>query len=239
MTQLIDLKALAKGLVGLADIFSRLAKSIEDSIKSGLRSADVVRRTRERRRLRNMMKITAHLYVTQGSFTSTLQEFVDVASDERGTWETAKFEILEIRRLLDQLDRYVLPYSDALMIRHRRQYLELLEGIGQRRKLLNAVYQLEYEDAIKNRKTLSDIGKAYVKLQEGLRELMYELATADENGNTLLDAVGLSNGPLELLDKPPRTRGKAVQREGPSTSGTKRKRSQASAANRHLRKKFA
>ena len=50
MAQLIDLKALTRGLVGLADIFSRLARSIEHSIKSGLRSADVVRQARERRR---------------------------------------------------------------------------------------------------------------------------------------------------------------------------------------------
>ncbi len=198
---MIDVKALTKGLVGLADIFSRLAKSIESSIRSGLRSADLVRQARERRRLRNLMKITAHLFGHQLAFTSALDEFVKVGIDERGTWETAKFEILEIRRLLDQLEEYVLPYSDALMIRYRRQYLELLAGIGQRRRLLDTVYQLEYEDAVRNRARLSAIGSAYVKLQDALRDMMHELASMDEDGKTLFDAAGTISGPLELLDE--------------------------------------
>lgn len=175
MAQLIDLKALTRGLVGLADIFSRLARTIEHSIKSGLRSADVVRQARERRRLRNLMKITAHLYVHQLAFTSALEHFVEIAIDERGTWEEAKFEILEIRRLLDQLEKYVLPYSDALTVRYRRQYLDLLAGIGERRKLLDAVYHLEYEDAIGQRKKSLAIGKAYDRLRDALRDMMHEL----------------------------------------------------------------
>jgi hypothetical protein len=222
MTQLIDLKALTKGLVGLADIFSRLTKSIEDSIKSGLRSADVVRQTRERRRLRNLMKITAHLFVHQSAFTSALDQFLNVAVDERGTWETAKFEILEIRRLLDQLDKYVLPYSDALMVRYRRQYLELLTGLGQRRQLLEAVYQLEYEEALRNRAKLAGIGKAYVGLQNSLRDMMHALSSGDADGRTIFDAVGTASGPLEPMKKSGRSAQKtAIRRSGRATSSPK------------------
>jgi hypothetical protein len=208
MSQFIDLKALAKAIVGLADIFSQLAKSIEASIKSGLRSADAIRRARERRRLRNMMKITAHLFRHQLAFTSALEYFVSVARDERGTWEQAKFEILEIRRLLELLEKFVLPYNDALMVRYRRQYLELLTGIDERRELLKSVYDLEYEDAVKNRAKLSRIGKAYVKLRDALREMMQELASLDENGNSLFDEAGNASGPLESLDEPRRSASK-------------------------------
>src|SRR5688500_16460248 len=105
--ELVDLGKLSQNIVGLVDIIGRLAESLEKAITSGIRSADIIRRTRERKRLRNFFLLTAHLYRSQQSFVSSLKYFEDV-----GSWEEAKFEIVEIRRFLDQIEKYVLPYND-------------------------------------------------------------------------------------------------------------------------------
>lgn len=218
MVKLIDIKGLSKGIVGLVDVFSRLAKSIEETIKSGLRSSDAIRRARERRRLRNLLKITAHLYREQRAFTSGLVYFSESAADERGTWEAVKFEILAIRRLLDQLEKYVLPYSDALMVKHRKRYLELLTSLDERRGLLAVVYGLEYEDAIKNRASIAAIGKSYIGLQNALQEMVLEFSALDDKGDSLIDTVGGadSSEALEPLDEP--------QRQAANTRGAHRRR---------------
>jgi len=206
MAKLIDLKDLSKGIVGLVDVFGRLAKSIEEAIKSGLRSGDAIRRAREQRRLRNLLKITAHLYRRQRAFTSGLLYFSESATDERGTWEEAKFEILAIRRLLDQLEKYVLPYSDTLMVKHRKRYLELLASVDDRRSLLAIVYDLEYEAAVKNRSRIAAMGKAYLGLQNALQEVVLEFSNLDDEGNSLIDKIGGvdSAEALEPLDEPAR-----------------------------------
>jgi hypothetical protein len=99
MAVLIDLGKISKGITGVVDIFGRLAKSLEKAIQSGLRSSDIIRHARERKRLRNFMLLTAHLYVVQGRLVSQISAFC-AAPEDRGTWEQAKFEILAINRLL-------------------------------------------------------------------------------------------------------------------------------------------
>ena len=146
MAGILDLGKLSENIVGLVDIIGRLAESIEKAIKSGIRSADTIRKERERKRLRNFLIITAHLYKSQLRFVSSLRDVEDV-----GTWEHAKFEILEIRKLLEKIEKYVLPYNDLLVGDHRQQYLELLSSFEDRRKLLDFVYDLAKPSASNRR----------------------------------------------------------------------------------------
>jgi hypothetical protein len=100
-----------------------------------------------------------------------LKYFEDV-----GTWEDAKFEILGIR-FLDQMEKYVLPYNDVLVRGHRKQYLELLTSLKDRRKLLDFVYNLDYNEAENNRKKLEAISDAYEKLMHRLQQLALEFGS--------------------------------------------------------------
>ena len=202
MPTLLNLKELSQGIVGLVDVIARLAKNIEEAIRSGLRSGDTIRQAREQRRLRNLFKITAHLYRQQLAFSSSLLYFSENALDERGTWEEVKFEILAISRLLDQLEKYVLPYNDDLMVKHRKRYLELLTSIHERRGLLKSIYELEYEEAVRNRPKIAAMGQAYVKLRTSLQEIVMGLASMDDQGESLVESVGGvdSSKPLEPLD---------------------------------------
>ncbi len=173
--ELVDLGKISKAISGFADLIGRLAKSIEQAIKSGLRSADAVRKAREQRRLDNFFLITAHLYPQQGQFVSTIKWFCD--DQDRGSWEEAKFEILTINRLLHKIEKYVLPYNDVLVGQHRQQYLEILTALHERRKLLDFVYHMEYEEALLHIKELKAIAKAYELLQQRLQRILLSLAS--------------------------------------------------------------
>lgn len=212
MAALVDLAGLSKAIVGLVDVFSRVAKSIEEAIKSGLRSGDAIRRAREERRVRNLFKITAHLYREQTTFTSSLVYFSESAFDERGTWEEVKFEILAIRRLLDQLEKYVLPYSDLLMVKHRKRYLEMLTSIDERRGILDAVYRLEYEDAVRNRSKITAMGKAYVKLRESLQQLVLGLTSVVDDVNVSESLEPLDEGAPKKKKRPYNSRKSASEK---------------------------
>jgi hypothetical protein len=211
--ELFDLGKLVKGIVGLADLISRLAQSIEKAIKSGIRSVDVVRQARERTRLKNVLLLTAHLYQHQGRFVSSLAEFAEHGGEDRGTWEEAKFEILTISRLLGQIEKYVLPYSDELVVRHRKEYLELLTSLDKRRKLLDFVYNLEYEEALKNIRRLKVIGKAYEKLMGRLQEFVHEFGSLGVDDEKLWNEV-TSAKHLQPLSKPKPTRGTTQKKRG-------------------------
>jgi hypothetical protein len=173
---LIDLGKIAKSIGGVVDIFGRLAKSIEKAIKSGLRSADMVRQARERKRLRNFMLLTAHLYVVQGRLVTSISTFCEFPENARGDWEEAKFEILATKRMLSQIEEYVIPYSDALVSKHRKQYLQLLTDLDERHHLLEYVYQLDYETAVANLAKLKAIGTAYETLKNRLRDMTHDLS---------------------------------------------------------------
>jgi hypothetical protein len=186
----IALAQISKAVVGLADLIGRIAKNIEQTIKSGVRSGDVVRRERERRRFRNFMMLTAHLYVEQVEFISALSEFCEDPS-VRGTWEQAKFELLTITRLLGQIEEFVLPANDALLTKYRKEYLEILTSLRARKKLLEFVYELEYEDAVANLKELKKLSAAYRKLAAELRDISLKL------GELSLEDDSLQLGPAQ------------------------------------------
>jgi len=214
MATLIDLGKISKSIIGVVDIFGRLAKSLEKAIQSGLRSTDIIRQARERKRLRNFMLLTAHLYVAQSRLVSSISAFCE-APEDRGTWEDAKFEILTIKRMLSQIEEYVMPYSDALVSKHRKQYLQLLADLDERHRLLDFVYELDYETALANLTKLKVMGAAYEKLMNRLRDMTLELSDiAFEQG--VLPFEGKEK--LEPLDgKPPKAK--------PSTTKKTKKRS--------------
>jgi hypothetical protein len=177
MTTLLDLSKISEGIVGLADIIGRLAKNIEQAILSGIRSGDAIRRARERRRLRNFMLFTAHLYREQLRFVSSLSLFCADPREERMEWEAAKLEIVTVTELMSKIEKYILPYSDALVVRHRKQYLEVLAALDARRRLLDQVAKLEYGDALVNLKSLRKIGQAYERLMDELKSISLELGS--------------------------------------------------------------
>jgi hypothetical protein len=207
--EFLSLGKLSENIVGLVDIIGRLAESIEKAIKSGIRSSDTLRQARERKRLRNFLIITAHLYKSQLRFVSSLRDVEDV-----GTWEHAKFEILEIRKLIEKIEKYVLPYNDLLVGSHRPQYLELLSSFEDRRRLLDFVYDLDYKEAIRNREKLEDISQAYEKLMNRLQELALEFGSVGSEDQELWDDV-TSAEELEALDKPESPKQKP-RKAGPS-----------------------
>jgi hypothetical protein len=196
---ILDLSKLSENIVGLVDIIGRLAESVEKAIKSGIRSTDTIRQARERKRLRNFLIITAHLYKSQLRFVSSLRDVEDV-----GTWEHAKFEILEIRKLLEKIEKYVLPYNDFLVGDHRRQYLELLSSFDDRRKLLDFVYDLDYKEAVRNREKLEDISQAYETLMHRLQELALEFGSLGSEDEELWSDVTSAEDldPLEKQESP-------------------------------------
>jgi hypothetical protein len=144
---------------------------------------------------------------------------------DRGTWEEAKFEILTTSRLLHKIEKYVLPYNDALVRGHRREYLEILTVLDERRKLLDFVYYMEYEDALLHIKELRQIAKAYVLLQSRLQDILVNLASRrkahEDDDDTPFELVRRSD-PLEPLEKPrARNSGAQEPKKLPSRSDKK------------------
>jgi|ERR1035437_287082 hypothetical protein len=177
MVTLVDLGKLHKSIVGMTDIIGRLAKNIEAAIRSGLRSGDSIRRARERTRLRNFMLFTAHLYREQSRFVSSLELFYSNPQEERMSWENAKFEIVTISELLTKIEKYILPFNDALVLKHRKEYLAILTGLDNRRRLLDQVARMEYVDALANLGTLKKIGASYAKLMGELKDISLDLGS--------------------------------------------------------------
>ncbi|HLO14508.1 MAG TPA: hypothetical protein VK206_06755 [Anaerolineales bacterium] len=184
MQSILDIKQISDGIVGLADIIGRLGESIERAIRSGIRSTDIVRRTRERKRLQNFMLLTAYLYREQLNFVSMLKVFCEDDNDSPTAWESAKFEILTILRLLKKIEKYILPYNDALVVKKRKDYLELLTALDERRRFLNFVCRMEYEEALENLRELKKIARAYEKLMNRLKSMSLnfgDIANEDES----------------------------------------------------------
>ena len=220
--ELLDLSKISKAIVGFADLIGRLAKNIEQAIKSGLRSGDAVRQAREQRRLDNFFLLTAHLYPQQGQLVSAIKWFGH--TEERGTWDEVKFEILTITRLLHQIEKYVLPYNDVLVRQHRQEYVEILTALAERRKLLDFVYNMEYEDALDHSKELQIIARAYETLQRRLQDILLNLAhknDAEEDDDPPFGLLKPSD-PLKPLDKP-RNSGTRKRKRLPAGQGTRGK----------------
>ncbi len=213
---LVDLGKLHKSIAGLTDIIGKLAKNIESAIRTGIRSADVIRQARERKRLRNFMLFTAHLYREQLRFVSSLSTFCKNPEEERMSWETAKFEIAAIQELLLKIEKYILPYNDALVIRHRKQYLRMLSAFDDRRKLLGEVAKMEYTDAVANLAPLKKIGEAYERLMKELKEISLNLGSLGADDEEMWD-MATSGKDFEPLD------GEKAKRRSPAKKAAKKK----------------
>ena len=85
MQYLVDIGKISKGIVGFADLIGRLAKNIEEAMTSNFRSADKWRKARERKRMRNFMRLTAELYMTQNALVSRLSDFCETPDPNRWT----------------------------------------------------------------------------------------------------------------------------------------------------------
>jgi hypothetical protein len=130
---------------------------------AGSRWADAIRRAREARRVRRRKEIEADLEKEQAAFEGALDEFLNVLSNERETWDLVEIEVAEIRRLLDGLDRCVRMVPDA-SAPHRQPSGDLLAGIRARRKLLAQVQAVPFEHAVRKRPMLAEISAAYAAL---------------------------------------------------------------------------
>lgn len=177
----INLDGIAKAIHGLADIFGKVAESIERAILAGLRSGDSLRRARELKRLRNLMVLSANLYAVQRGLSSSLGDWLqaDDGADREtmADWETVKFEIAKVVRLLDSIDKYLLPGGDLLAIKHRGHYLKFLDQIAARRRILEYIYEMDYLEAVRQKKKLAQIAAAYVQLTTALQSLAQEFGT--------------------------------------------------------------
>jgi hypothetical protein len=228
---LVDLGKLHKSLVGLTDIIGRLAKNIESAIRSGIRSGDEIRRARERKRLRNFMLFTAHLYREQLRFVSALNAFCSNPEEGRMSWESAKFEIVTIRELLVKLEKYILPYNDALVVRHRKQYLRVLAAFDDRRKLLAEVAKMEYGDAVANLPSLKKVGEAYERLMEELKDISLNLGKLGDEDEEMWE-MAISSQDFESLQgkgaaakRSVTAKKKSAQTKAPTKAAAKRKAS--------------
>src|SRR5476649_2521510 len=101
---------------------------MEDKAESGLPWADAIQRANERRRSRKLAKVTAQLEKEQLGLSGGLEYFVNVVADDRESWEQISIGAQEIRRLLDKLKKYVLPYRDSPTASQRQQCLKVLAG---------------------------------------------------------------------------------------------------------------
>jgi hypothetical protein len=153
---------------------------MEDKAESGLPWADAIQRAKERRRSRKLAKVTVQLEKEQLGLSGGLEYFVNVVADDRESWEQISIGAQEIRRLLDKLEKYVLPYRDSPTASQRQQCLKVLAGIKERRKLLAKILALEYEDAARKRPMLSGVGSTYAKLRNA--DLAFDINSPDDPG---------------------------------------------------------
>jgi hypothetical protein len=133
---------------------------MEDKAESGLPWADAIQRAKERRRSRKLAKVTVQLEKEQLGLSGGLEYFVNVVADDRESWEQISIGAQEIRRLLDKLEKYVLPYRDSPTASQRQQCLKVLAG--------------------RKRPMLSGVGSTYAKLRNA--DLAFDINSPDDPG---------------------------------------------------------
>jgi hypothetical protein len=134
------------------------------------------------------MEIDACLITEQAAFQCALDEFLNVVSNERETWDLVEIEVAEIRRLLDGLERCVRFGPDA-PAPHRPPSGDLLAGIRTRRKLLAQVQAVSFENAVRKRPMLADISAAYAALPAILPEINVSVPIHELAGERLQEPV--------------------------------------------------
>lgn len=161
-------------ITGLTKIISGLAESIEQAILAGLRSKDTIRRARERKRIRNLATLSGELFTGQSFWTSRLREFGESMGEEHGelTWDAVKYEILSIQEMIKKVEKYVLPSNDLLLEDYKGRYLEILRLLGDRKRILDIVSAMSFEDACNNADQLQSLGREYEKLIQQLSDIV-------------------------------------------------------------------